>query len=219
MTVPRLSLRAPLMTQALQADVPVLPLVAPGRARGLLDSFRVARAEPERDDVVYVFPFDDPDWRPRIRAMLRFEAEAWRAWWTIVAHLDPEDSGVLRIPPLLGSPDERVVAFDLAVDGRALPALRRPMIDWPSLHAHPLTAREEDRLRTGDAGFDALVSAIWDFTSEPNERLDRTLGLQQLDPWHLLSDGEHVVPTQWRLLHRDFRHLDVGKECGAASGL
>lgn len=215
--IPRLSLRPTLVSQAYGS--PVTALLAPGDARGLLDSFEVAGPEPRRSDVLYVFPFEDPDWGARIRAMLTFEEAAWRAWWTIVEHLEPESSGVRRIPPLLGEPDERVRTLSLSIEGRELPALLRPRIEWPSLADHPLTARQETRLRTGESGFDALLGAIWDFTSEPGSRMVLNRPLAEMDPWHLLSDGEHLVPTQWRLLHRHFRELDVGKECGAASGL
>ena len=162
---------------------------------------------------MFVLPFVDGAWKRRVEAMLAFEREAWRAWWHVVAHLEPEPTGVLSIAPLVGRIDERVRTLELSVEGHALPALIRPMVEWPSLEAHPLSASEARRLREGPDGFDRLATAIWDFTNASVDKLELRKDLTAMEPWHLLSDGRHLVPTQWRRFHKDFARLDVGKPC------
>lgn len=207
--------RTPLSARAIgdSIGVPVRGLRPPSGVCGLLDTFRVAGVEPRRDALLFVLPFDDPAWKRRIDAMLRFERDAWRAWWHVVAHLEPEPSGVLSIAPLVGRIDDRVRCFDLKVDGLTLPALMRPMVEWPSLEAHPLSASEARRLREGPDGFDRLATAIWDFTNASVDKLELRRDLTAMEPWQLLSDGRHLVPTQWRRFHKDFARLDVGKPC------
>ena len=209
--LPRVRLAAPAVGLALGLSArEVLP---PSGARGLLDTFRLTLPDPHRDALLFVLPFDDPAWRRRVQAMLAFEREAWRAWWHVVAHLEPEPSGVLSVAPLLGRVDERIRTLDLEIEGRSLPALVRPMVDWPSLEAHPLSAAEARRLRAGDDGFDRLATAIWDFTKASTDKLELRRDLTAMEPWQLLSDGRHLVPTQWRRFHKDFARLDVGKPC------
>lgn len=175
---------------------------------GLLECFRVSWPRPHRDRVLYVFPYADPSWHKAVSAVFEFERRAWKAFWWWTTTLEPGELQVLPFVTLLEDAEQACQCLDLKFcDGPALPALLRPMIDWPPIE-HTLKSDEAKRWLDGSGwiGLRGLLQTVWKRAGEPESTLDLDQ-IEILKPWHLLSDGTHILPTQFRLFHSEHRKL------------
>ena len=187
---------------------PSLTPLASSAGAGLFETFRVSWPRPRRDRILYVFPYSDPGWEARIREVFDFERRAWVAFWRWTKKLDPGTAQVLPFVPLLDPPEDACTCLTLTLDGKTFPALLRPMIDWPPLDHLPKGVDASRLLESGDGwiGLATLLNAVWKGCDEPPDTIELA-PIDTLRAWNLLSDGTHVVPTQFRLFHSSYRKL------------
>ncbi len=177
---------------------------------GLFRTFRVQTRPPWRDRFVQVFPFVSEEWTPVIDHLLRFERDFWREWWQRRRSSARADDGISDFPPLLEQPEDLVRVIRIPVGGHSLPALIRPLIEWPDLYQHPMSFEERKTLWQRSLIPD--LKEIWSALGIPISKLRLDLKAGDIDPWKFLSDGHRMAVTTWRLFHADFAHLTIHAE-------
>ena|GEM_PF-4187468 len=206
---------------------------------GFFDTFRLTRKDgvhQTRDLMVYVFPFVQPDWLAAIDELFAFEARAWKAWWQWSTHA-AQDLVATRnapltvhpIPPLVQNPDQVIRPFTLELsDGVKLKAFLRPMVEWPALDFQSLTPEQAKALFQGELGFRKVCGQVMGAANAAHaiRGNDGQLGGDTFSfdaegfatlcnsgdaGRKLLSNGHHVVPTQWRLFHAEYHKYALGQ--------
>jgi len=185
---------------AAQLKVEMVPLAA-GPSAGLFESFRVITDPPHRDRVLYVFPYLDKGWHRDVERVFDFEQRAWTAFWDWISK---GGNGRVRHRIPLLSTGPAVTRPELRWDTVKLPALLRPMVEWPC-REHGI-AEEDAPAVLQQQGLEELLRLCWRATGEPDHTLDKGQ-LSKIEPWALLSNGEHTVPTQFRFFHREYKDL------------
>jgi hypothetical protein len=207
--------------------------------RGFFDTFRLkVTQEPHqnRDLMVYVFPFSDPEWEATIDQVFAFEQRAWTAWWRWAADCafqlvqNPQDLlTVYPIPPLVQPAAEVIRPFTLAgPGGLSLKAFLRPMIEWPALDFQSLTTERSQELFRGEFGFQNACQKVFSNAGAGTALRGQSGQVLGGDDFgfdaqgfsklcnsdqtcrKLLSNGHYIVPTQWRLFHSQFHKFRLG---------
>ncbi|MEN0062200.1 MAG: hypothetical protein AAGA48_08610 [Myxococcota bacterium] len=195
---------------------------SPLGSAGVTESILVHRGDfPDRHSIVYIFPYANTPFEEWINDAFEFEAAAWRAYWTELevalelfrapAPGAPPQAPVLTAVPLLGDLETAIFRANYTPLGSeaSLPMLVRPYVEWPQAES-----LAELRGEAAIAKLHGLLNRIWarlhqeGYLPSPTEHLSLdSLAEGFAEPWHLLSDGDQVVPTQFRLFHADFRRI------------
>jgi hypothetical protein len=175
-----------------------------------------------------VFAFEQKAWAAWWRWSAKYAAElVFRTQAPLTVH---------PIPPLVQPPEKVIRPFTLVGHGGLeLNGFLRPMIEWPALDFQSLTTERAQGMFQGDFGFKKTLEHVMsaakaanairgqrgqvpgdDFgfdakgfaelcNSNPEGRNSGRSGRK------LLSNGHHIVPTQWRLFHANFHKYELGK--------
>lgn len=177
--------------------------------------------------VLVVFPYPHDEAREVFQLAFELEKQVWRRWvevaaeraWTAaegVVDRRPRHGELFSVAPTWWGLEGAIESFDLVVsrgNGRrcAVPALVRPRVPGIAVADRPLPPVLFHRLRgrlLDDAR--ALLGRHWDRVVEG--------GVSQEDPYwsrRLHWSRGLLLPTAWRVFHRDFRAAVDGRRTPA----
>lgn len=210
--------------------------------RGFFDTFRLSiikTTHQNRDLMVYVFPFSNPEWEATIDAVFEFERKAWVAWWKwandcafqlVNNAQNTNPLTVHPVPPLIQAVDKVIRPFVLVDQGGLeLKAFMRPMIEWPALDFQSLTRERAQQLFRGEFGFKKACETVMtaagagmDIRGQKGQISGGEMFAFDASGFgmlcnsdstgrKLLSNGHLVVPTQWRLFHEQYHMYALGR--------